>query len=129
MMPPPLLAAVFPWDRERRFNIEKKLDGETVEDASRAVGNAFDGGTGGVVLSGIQGLRGHNVHSGIFWRLHRATEQQQVKAEAWEQERRALKGGSLQQQILEKGGKGRVVTPVLWLGLNWISIPQAQIMS
>ncbi|MED6210039.1 hypothetical protein PIB30_060304, partial [Stylosanthes scabra] len=77
LTPPPLLGVVFPWNHERRFLIEKKLDGGTMGYASRVIGNTFNGGTGGVVLSGVQGLRGHNVHSRIFRRRHRATKQQQ----------------------------------------------------
>ncbi|MED6145600.1 hypothetical protein PIB30_026716 [Stylosanthes scabra] len=51
--PPLLLAAIFPWNRVRRFNIEKKLDEGTVKDANWAMGNTFDGGAGGVVLSDV----------------------------------------------------------------------------
>ncbi|MED6135680.1 hypothetical protein PIB30_048959 [Stylosanthes scabra] len=61
--PPPLLAAILPWDRERRSNTEKKSDGGWVVD------QAFDGGADRAVFPGVQALEGHNVLSRIYRRL------------------------------------------------------------
>ncbi|MED6121045.1 hypothetical protein PIB30_026386 [Stylosanthes scabra] len=73
--PPPLLATVLPWDRERRSNTEKKSDGGWVAD------QAFNGGADSTVFPDVQALEGHNVLSGICRRLCMAKQKQHVTAE------------------------------------------------
>ncbi|MED6113835.1 hypothetical protein PIB30_074545, partial [Stylosanthes scabra] len=68
--PASLLAAVFPWDRERKSNTEKMPEGGTVEDADLSTGSVVDGGAGGMVFFDVQVLDGHNCFNGVFLRQY-----------------------------------------------------------
>ncbi|MED6118785.1 hypothetical protein PIB30_005923 [Stylosanthes scabra] len=94
-----LLAAVLPWDRERRSNTEEKSDRGWVAD------QAFDGGADRAVFPGVQALEGYNVLSRICRRLCTAKQKQQVTAEAGKQGSRETLGDSFV-WILRGCGKG-----------------------